>query len=188
MLQMFELWQFNRVFIRMKIYTKKGDRGETAIFYGLNINKHSLRVECLGTVDELNASIGAANTLIQQQDISTLLKQVQHTLFNIGAELAKLSIHQEISVALLEQAIDYYQQQLPALKNFILPSGCQAATALHMARTICRRAERKISKLYQAEEVSENTLAYLNRLSDLLFVLARTMNHRAGIQDELWRR
>ena len=172
----------------MKVYTKKGDKGETAIFYGLNINKHSLRVECLGSLDELNSSLGLAAALTKNQEIISVLKQIQSNLFNIGSELAKISKHDEkVDVKFLEATIDNYQKKLPELKNFIIPSGSQCSCSLHVARTICRRAERNISELYQTEEVSENTLAYLNRLSDLLFVLARFINHEQGINEEIWR-
>lgn len=171
----------------MKIYTKKGDKGETAIFYGLNINKHSLRVECLGSLDELNASLGFSLSIIQNKEIILILKNVQNTLFHIGAELAKIQKSENINTKFLEDTIDNYQNKLPELKNFIIPSGSQSSCSLHVARTICRRAERNISELYQTEDVPESTLSYLNRLSDLLFILARCINHEQEIKEEIWR-
>lgn len=173
--------------LNLKIYTKKGDKGETAIFYGLNINKHSLRVDCLGSLDELNANLGMARTLIKNDKVKTIIKEVQNDLFHIGAELAMIKQVGKLNTKKIELAIDSLQEKLPLLKNFILPSGCRSSSYLHISRTICRRAERKISKLYQSEEVSETTLQYLNRLSDLLFVLARFENHEKGIKEELWR-
>jgi cob(I)alamin adenosyltransferase len=179
----------------MKIFTKTGDKGETSLFGGNRIGKDSLRVEAYGEIDELNSSIGLALNSIQNTEISALLKNIQEELFGIGAGLAtppvkpveheKSKIEGE-NVKTLEEAIDRYDKDLQPLQRFILPGGTEGAARLHLARSICRRAERRVVALLRDEEVNPLILKYMNRLSDLLFVLARTINQKAGQIEEVW--
>ena len=183
----------------MKIYTKTGDSGETGLFGGGRIPKDSLRVAAYGEVDELNAALGLARALDPQEFADTLLQRIQRDLFTIGAELATSDpdkLHKALSrggavigesdVAALEDAIDGHESRLEPLKNFILPGGAPKAAALHFARTVCRRAERVVVALSRHEQISPAILRYLNRLSDLLFVLARAANAHAGRPDVKW--
>ena len=183
----------------MKIYTKTGDGGETGLFGGGRIPKDSLRVAAYGEVDELNAALGLARALEPQEFADALLQRIQRDLFTIGAELATPDpdkLHKALSrtsaaigesdVAALEDAIDGHQSRLEPLKNFILPGGAPKAAALHLARTVCRRAERAAVALSRHEQISPAILRYLNRLSDLLFVLARAANAHAGRPDVKW--
>jgi cob(I)alamin adenosyltransferase len=184
----------------MKIYTRTGDTGTTALFGGQRIAKDALRVEAYGTLDELNAMLGLAVTGLDQETafLAPLLSRLQSQLFNIGAELATLPerVQNRLAtrmprveagqVAALEAAIDEYDAQLPALRQFILPGGTRLAATLHVARTVARRGERLVVRLAAQEEVSADILRYLNRLSDLLFVLARLANARCGVQDVTW--
>jgi cob(I)alamin adenosyltransferase len=182
----------------MKIYTKTGDQGETGLFGGPRVRKDSPRIEAYGTVDELNAMLGAARVDTAELDASLdeLLARVQNDLFDLGAELATPQAEKHrraISAAQiteLEQAIDRYEERLPPLREFILPGGCPAAAQLHLARTVCRRAERLVVTLSAApgESVSDHAIIYLNRLSDLLFVLARVANQLAGEADVAWQK
>jgi len=179
----------------MKIYTKSGDRGETGLYGGSRIWKDSPRVESFGEIDEVNSAIGLALNAIQNAEITALLKNIQEDLFSIGAELAtpperpiehgKRKVDSD-HVRSLEEAIDRYDKELTPLHRFILPGGTEGASRLHMARSICRRAERRVVGLLRDEEVNPNILKYLNRLSDLLFILARTLNHKAGQIEETW--
>ncbi|HYT05289.1 MAG TPA: cob(I)yrinic acid a,c-diamide adenosyltransferase [Gemmatimonadales bacterium] len=183
----------------MKIYTRTGDDGETGLFGGGRVPKDHVRVAAYGQVDELNAAIGLALALEPQTFCRELLESVQRDLFTIGAELAapdaaKLAkalrgppIGAE-QVASLEQAIDRYETQVPPLKQFVLPGGVPKAAALHLARTVCRRAERAVAGLYRTHETGglSSVIPYLNRLSDLLFVLARVANHAAGAPEIPW--
>ncbi len=178
----------------MKIYTKTGDRGDTSLYGGHRVPKDALRIEAYGTVDELNSFIGMIHAECGEEDIRRVLASVQHRLFDLGADLAtprsatKKNIKRiEPSDARpLEQAIDRFQSGLPPLKNFILPGGSPGAARLHFARTICRRAERAVVRLSRNEDIGDGVTVYLNRLSDLLFVLARTANRRASINDLKW--
>lgn len=183
----------------MKIYTKTGDGGETGLFGGGRIPKDSLRVAAYGEVDELNAALGLARALEPQEFADALLQRIQRDLFTIGAELATPDpdkLHKALSrssaaigepdIAALEDAIDGHQSRLEPLKNFILPGGAPKAAALHLARTVCRRAERAVVALSRHEQISPAILRYLNRLSDLLFVLARAANAHAGCPDVKW--
>ena len=183
----------------MKIYTKTGDGGETGLFGGGRIPKDSLRVAAYGEVDELNAALGLARALEPQEFADALLQRIQRDLFTIGAELATPDpdkLHKALSrtsaaigesdIAALEDAIDGHQSRLEPLKNFILPGGAPKAAALHLARTVCRRAERAVVALSRHEQISPAILRYLNRLSDLLFVLARAANAHAGRPDVKW--
>ena len=178
----------------MKIYTKTGDSGETGLYGGTRVPKDSMRIEACGTVDELNACIGFVRPHIQDAQVDAILHRIQNELFDIGADLATLAVHPKaaslrISPTLtseLEREIDRFEDQLPALKNFILPGGSTGGAAIHLARTICRRAERCVVRLTEAETVNPEVLIYLNRLSDLLFVLARAVNHRSDEPEPLW--
>jgi cob(I)alamin adenosyltransferase len=182
----------------MKIYTKTGDSGETGLFGGQRIRKNAPRLDVCGTYDELNAMLG----LIRSEKglpetVDRLLEQFQNDLFNAGSELAtpppnkpQCPVLGEEHIRRMETAIDQFEGTLPPLANFILPGGCRAAALFHVARTICRRAERKLVALDQQEPGAVNPfqLGYLNRLGDLLFVLARAMNFEAGISDVPWRK
>jgi cob(I)alamin adenosyltransferase len=184
----------------VKIYTKQGDRGDTALFGGQVTRKDSPRVEAYGQVDEVNAAVGLARALLAHREeggdgeLETILAGLQADLFTLGAELAtppgtvnKASVPlDEEDVARLEQLIDRLQDTLLPQKHFILPGGITTAAALHLARTVCRRAERAVVGLAGIEAVSATLVVYLNRLSDLLFVLARVCNARAGHSDVPW--
>ncbi len=178
----------------MKIYTKTGDTGETGLYSGTRVPKDARRVEVCGTVDELNACIGFVKSQIQDEEINAILHRIQNELFDIGADLATLEAHPK-AVGLripptltteLERNIDRFHDQLPPLKNFILPGGSAGGAAIHFARTVARRAERCVVSLAKAEPVNPEVLIYMNRLSDLLFVLARLVNHRSGEPEPLW--
>lgn len=178
----------------MKIYTKTGDDGSTALFSGGRVTKTHLRVEAYGTVDELNSIIGVSRSLDPTQATNERLAQVQEHLFHLGADLATpldtnaswvVRMTQD-KIAWLEQGIDSMDADLPALKNFILPGGTPAAAQLHVARTVCRRAERSVVHLANAEEIGDLPIHYLNRLSDWLFTLARWENHQNDVSDEQW--
>lgn len=182
----------------MRIYTKTGDRGETSLTGGDRVPKDDPRVAAYGDVDETNAAVGAARATRPTELADALLAQVQRDLFAIGGTLASpqpvtLPTAQRVKVVVtperirsLEEAIDTAEQQLAPLKHFVLPGGTPKAAALHVARTACRRAERSVVRVAREQGVGEEILAYLNRLSDLLFVLARQANHRAGEPDVTW--
>lgn len=180
----------------MKIYTKKGDKGETSLFGGSRVSKSSARIDAYGTVDELNSVIGLALSYNLSDEGTEVLQTVQEHLFILGADLATPSSSKtrikrigEEQVNYLEQRIDRWEEELPALKNFILPGGSQPGATLHLARTVCRRAERVAVRCSEngQEEISAETIKYLNRLSDLLFVAARSENRRAGIKETAWK-
>jgi len=172
-----------------KIYTRTGDDGTTGLGDGSRINKDSLRVEAMGDVDELNSVIGIMMTESVPASLVGLLTQIQHDLFNVGGEICipGYVILQQSSITELEQAIDSLNEQLTPLKEFILPGGSRTAAYCHLARTVCRRAERKLVELHRNENVTDISLQYLNRLSDLLFVMCRIINKEAGVQDVLWK-
>lgn len=178
----------------MKIYTKTGDTGETGLYGGTRVPKDAMRVEACGTVDELNACIGFVRSQIQDEEIDAILHRIQNELFDIGADLATLEARRKAAslripptlTPELEREIDRFEGQLPPLKNFILPGGSTVGAAVHLARTVCRRAERRVVTLAKGEVVNPEVIIYLNRLSDLLFVLARTLNHRLGESEPLW--
>jgi len=183
----------------VKIYTRTGDGGDTGLFGGGRVPKHERRVEAYGQVDELNAAIGFALAQEPRTFCRELLETVQKDLFTIGAELATPDPEKlakalggpplgRAQVAALEAAIDRYEPQLPALQQFILPGGVPKGAALHVARTVCRRAERAVVQLHRAQETGglSSVVPYLNRLSDLLFVLARVANHAAGASEVPW--
>ena len=178
----------------MKIYTKTGDDGTTGLFGGARVKKASLRVEAYGTVDELNATIGLARASRLDADAEAVLARVQVDLFTLGAELAcvpgkeaklNMPLLSGEDAERLEKAIDHAESFVPPLKYFVLPGGSAQAAALHLARTVCRRAERAVLALDDAEPRGELVI-YLNRLSDLLFVLARRANVEAKVEDVPW--
>lgn len=178
-----------------RIYTRTGDDGSTALGFGDRIAKDAVRVECYGTVDELNSQLGVALAILGDHELAPTLTRIQNELFHLGAELCvpesekaerPLPHVAERHVAALEGEIDTWNARLEPLANFILPGGSAAAAALHVARTICRRAERILVTLAREEPVGASALPYLNRLSDLLFVLARAANLLAGVPDRLW--
>ncbi len=179
----------------MKIYTKTGDGGDTALFGGQRLPKDALRIEAYGTVDELNAHLGLIVRYCDSPDLKSRLLRVQGELFQVGADLAtpldaKTSYITRLAaepIARLEAEIDEWDELLPPLTSFILPGGSQPGAELHIARTICRRAERRAVSLARAEDVNENVIIYLNRLSDWLFVLARLVNHRQNAPEAPWR-
>jgi cob(I)alamin adenosyltransferase len=174
-----------------KIYTRTGDDGTTGLGDGSRVAKDSLRVDAFGTVDEANSAIGvvlAADTV--PQEIRALLTEIQHDLFELGGELC-IPGHSAITddfISRLETELDALNEDLPALQEFILPGGGQAAAACHLARTIVRRAERITTTLASAESVRPEVLKYLNRLSDLLFVVARVLARGESGQEVLWNR
>ena len=172
----------------MKIYTRTGDSGETSLFGGTRVAKNDLRIEAYGTVDELNSFIGVARASWPSSPIDAQLQKVQGDLFDIGAYLAAPDSNRfkgaaQSRIDELEKEIDRMEAELAPLKNFILPGGSPAASHLHVARTVCRRAERIVVTLGDAS----TTLAYLNRLADYLFVSARYANKRHGVADTPWR-
>jgi len=182
----------------MRIYTRTGDDGQTEVLGGRRVPKDAARPEACGALDELNAVLGLARAegVAEWADVDGLLKRVQGEIFQVGAELAALdpearglrTIGPE-HIRALEEAIDRFEEVLKPLDRFLLPGGSRAAGLLHFARTVCRRAERRMATLARTatEPISPDVLAYLNRLGDLLFVLARLANARAGVADVRWR-
>ncbi len=171
-----------------KIYTRKGDKGETRLGDGSKVAKEGLRIESLGTVDELNCLIGKLLSHPMSDDLSTTLTAIQHHLFDLGGELCLPGQQRFPSdrTTWLESHLDRLNSQLPALQEFILPGGSGAAAECHLARAVCRRAERTLCALNHQEPLNEAIMSYLNRLSDLLFVMARSLNKEAGYEDILW--
>ncbi len=172
-----------------KIYTRTGDDGSTGLGDGSRINKDSLRVDAMGDVDELNSIIGIMLTENLPDKLLSQLTQIQHDLFNLGGEICIPGhrILQQVRIQDLEAQIDAYNENLTPLKEFILPGGSKAAAYCHLARTVCRRAERKLVELHRKENLSPLSLQYLNRLSDLLFVMCRIINQAAGVPDLMWK-
>ena len=180
----------------MKIYTKTGDAGETGLFGGERVSKSSIRIEAYGTVDELNSFIGLTLIEIKSESVKNLLLKIQNQLFILGSDLAtpknprtqKLKI-QRVTPKFykdIEKAIDHYDAQLTSLKNFILPGGSKSAALLHVCRTVARRAERNAVALNNTVKIGSNIIIFLNRLSDLFFVLARYENQISGVSDIKW--
>lgn len=179
----------------MKIYTKTGDAGETSLFDSTRVRKSDARVDAYGEVDELSACLGVARAAGVGDELAATVEGIQKDLFALGARLADPSTKiaarvtkatiTEAQVERLEQAIDRLEEELPPLRRFILPGGSPAGAALHLARTVCRRAERRVVSL-GSDEVEPIVLVYLNRLSDLLFVMARAVNHRSGVNETEW--
>ena len=179
----------------MKIYTKTGDAGETSLFDNTRVSKADARVDAYGEVDETNACLGAARAAGLDADLGSALEQIQQDLFALGARLADPSSRianrvtkaavTEADVERLEQTIDRLEAELPPLRKFILPGGSPAGSLLHLARAVCRRAERRVIAL-GADAIEPILIVYLNRLSDLLFVMARAANHRARLPETEW--
>lgn len=177
----------------MKIYTKTGDKGETGLFGGKRLPKYHLRIEAYGTIDELNAHIGLVRDSLQNAEIREFLKEVQDRLFTIGANLASDPAKSmntpdllESDVLALEKYMDAMDEALPTLKNFILPGGHPTVSYCHIARTVCRRAERYVVALSADESVEEIIMIYLNRLSDYLFVLSRKIAQDLNVPEVSW--
>jgi cob(I)alamin adenosyltransferase len=180
----------------VKIYTRRGDGGETDLLGGQRVAKDDLRVDAIGAVDELNAAIGVAAAASPEADLRGLAEQLQASLFALGGYLASPDAHKraasgvgepsDADVERLEARIDALEGELAPLRRFVLPGGAPAAAAFHAARTVCRRAERHLVALHHEQPVCPSALRYLNRLSDLLFVVARVSNHRAGVADVEW--
>ena len=172
-----------------KIYTRTGDQGDTGLGDGTRVRKDHARVEAYGTVDELNSVIGLLLTHALPDPVRDCLVEIQHRLFDLGGELS-IPGHlmlEASAVSMLEQTLDGLNADLAPLKEFILPGGTAAAAACHLARAVCRRAERRVVSLAQDEAINPVAVRYLNRLSDLLFVMARHLNRTAGVPDVLWR-
>jgi cob(I)alamin adenosyltransferase len=179
----------------VKIYTKTGDKGDTRLFDGTRVRKHDDRVEAYGDVDELNSFLGAAAYFLNDAALVSMLADIKKDLFSVGAQLAdpgvrdpgrtKFQVPRE-RIAALENAIDNFETELRPLRQFILAGGGNCGALLHVARTVCRRAERRVVSLSEKVEVNPNVIEYLNRLSDFLFVIARLVNHREGKEEILW--
>jgi cob(I)alamin adenosyltransferase len=176
-----------------RIYTRGGDAGETSLGDGRRVSKLDARITAFGTVDELNAAVGVVVAADCPEPIRDVLARVQNELFDLGADLSVPTEHEsrlrvtQAQVEALERDCDDFNEALPELKSFILPGGSEVASRLHVARTICRRAEREALIASGAHAVNPVALVYLNRLSDLLFILARTANASAGYEEPLWR-
>jgi cob(I)alamin adenosyltransferase len=184
-----------------KIYTRAGDHGQTRLVGGQKVGKDSPRIECYGTVDELMAALGIARATLEEveapagaAELNAVIKRVQNELFNLGSDLATLPedrhpkqpVIEARHVTALEREIDGWNEHLPELRSFVLPGGGHVAASLHLARTICRRAERLAVTLAASEPVSEQVIPYLNRLSDALFVMSRHASRLYGQQEPLW--
>ncbi|MFO7633648.1 MAG: cob(I)yrinic acid a,c-diamide adenosyltransferase [Caldilinea sp.] len=179
-----------------KIYTKKGDAGQTSLGGGQRVAKDHLRVTAYGTVDELNSQLGVALAVGLCGQLATVLSEIQNELFDLGSDLAFVEEDKEIyklpqieprHIERLEELIDEMTAAVGPLENFILPGGSLGSAQLHVARTVCRRAERDVATLAREENVGANVLAYLNRLSDALFVMARYENFMQGVPEPLWK-
>jgi len=179
----------------MKIYTRTGDDGTTGLYGGRRVSKADARVDAYGTLDEANSALGLARSFGLDPESDTVLESVQRDLFTLGAEVASgrnaasklnMPLIGEDSIKRLEAAIDHAEESLEPLTSFILPGGSLGASALHQARTVIRRAERSLVALAASEQVRTEVLEYVNRVSDLFFVLARRANHVSGVQDVRW--
>jgi len=180
----------------VKVYTRRGDGGQTDLFGGERVAKDALRVESYGAVDELNAALGAAAAATAERDLRDVLESLQTLLFGLGGSLATPDAKHRAKSGLpeptradvdeLERRIDGFEGELAPLARFVLPGGTPSAAALHVARTVCRRAERRCVELARGEAIDPIVIAFLNRLSDLLFVMARVANRRAGVKDVEW--
>lgn len=182
----------------MKIYTKTGDKGETSLFGGRRVWKDDLRISAYGTVDELNAVLGVAISELMNKELIEVIESIQNDLFTVGSDLASPLDKENKNFVIprvdakfikqLEVLIDKYDSQLPELKNFILPGGLKGSAILHHARTVCRRAEREVVALAKVDGINHEIEVYLNRLSDLLFVLARFENFSNDTNDLHWQK
>ena len=177
----------------MKIYTKTGDDGNTGLQGNFRIAKSHPRIMAYGTVDEVNAAIGIVLTNSLDDDVSQLLNQIQNDLFLLGSDLSNQNLNDlknRVSLDMIEKlegSIDKFESELPAITNFILPGGNVAAAQIHQVRTIVRRAETLVVKLSDKDEINSNSIKYLNRLSDLMFVMGRLINKRNGVEDIIWK-
>lgn len=173
-----------------RIYTRTGDQGSTGLGDSSRVAKDAARVEAYGTVDELNSVVGLLRTHVLPEPMDRWLSEIQHRLFDLGGELCipGHTIISDAHVTALENWLDRLNDDLEPLADFILPGGSPAAAACHLARTVCRRAERRVVTLQAQEPVNGPALRYLNRLSDLLFVMSRSLNRAAGVPDVLWQR
>ena len=171
-----------------KIYTRTGDKGTTGLGDGQRVDKDNLRVETFGTVDELNSLVGLVLASELDESVRACLTRTQHELFDLGGELCMpgYTLVHEACVDQLESDLDHFNEELPPLKDFILPGGSEAAARCHLARTVCRRAERLMVSLAKVEDINEVSLRYLNRLSDLLFVIARVVARANGGKEVIW--
>lgn len=171
-----------------RIYTRTGDAGDTGLSTGLRVRKDCPQIHAIGDVDELNSVIGMVVAHDVPQDLKDTFIYIQHQLFNLGAELnnADLKFINKHIIKELEEKIDTYNKKLPPLKNFILPGGGQAAATCHLARAVCRRAERGVVMLSEDQELNPNLQIYLNRLSDFMFVACRVLSEYAGEKETLW--
>lgn len=177
----------------MKIYTKTGDTGTTGLIGGERVSKHELAIECFGSLDELNSMLGHTRAAGQEWMLDILMDRIQRAVFEIGSEVASPQSHRQSQraelgtiVADLERSIDVQEALLPKLANFVLPGGSELASRLHLSRVFCRRAERRLVALAADQSVRPELLSFLNRLSDWLFVAARTANHDAGRTETVW--
>lgn len=176
----------------MPIYTRTGDKGQTSLFGGSRVLKSDDRVDTYGTIDELNSLLGlvVANIEARHKKLATELEGIQHDLFDIGSYLADPSAKQverlPERIKLFENRIDQMTEKMPELHNFILPGGGRVGASLHQARTVCRRAERRLVSLMQHQDVDEQVVKYVNRLSDLLFTMARFVNHKEKKKETIW--
>jgi len=179
-----------------RVYTRRGDEGDTALAGGQRVAKDSLRIEAYGAVDELNAFVGMARATAEGMlpELAAILKRVQHELFNLGSILATLpeDVHPrqaritEVDIARLEEEMDKMNEALEPLRSFVLPGGCRLNAELHVCRTVCRRAERRVVALAREEQTPAEAVKYLNRLGDALFVWSRWASHQSGIPETLW--
>ncbi len=178
----------------MKVYTKKGDDGKTSLLSGVRIPKHGLRIETYGTIDELNSFLGLLSA--KTNHLNDFIINIQNQLFDIGSYLAAEGMHDKYNlngvndedIGNLEKSIDEMSEQLPPLRNFILPGSCELNALAHICRTVCRRAERKATLLSEKETVKPEVVRYLNRLSDWFFVYARYISFKEGLQDREWKK
>ncbi len=176
----------------MKIYTKTGDEGDTGLQGGKRISKSSVRIRSYGDVDEINSVLGLVLSHKIDQDVEELLKEIQNELFVLGSDLSNPNMDDKQNrisknmIEELEKKIDEYEKELPPLSNFILPGGANSASLVHLARTVSRRAETNVVLLTKTEKINTECQVYLNRLSDLLFVIARVLNKRSKTPDIIW--
>lgn len=178
----------------MKIYTRKGDKGQTSLIGGNRVSKTHVRIEAYGTVDELNSVLGVIRDTAEYSSVDQFLINIQNLLFTIGSELASapdskmvVPMLEEHHIEELEKEMDRMNEHLPELKNFIIPGGDLASSHCHVARCVCRRAERRVVALAEETEVDEKIIRYLNRLSDYLFTLARYFTHRHNGEETVWK-